>query len=540
MMRLQESFSISGADYSRIDTLQESSTKIYEDVDGKKFECVAAYRVPISRYNWKNENGRVYSKDLWENVVKNQKHIWEGSIGLADHPVEEGSVKDTFAVYHNLGLNEKTGTVDVDIHLVGTHGKLAFDIMEAGGKIGFSSSGFGELLEDGCTVDPKTYMLERVSDFVLNPSQKVFGTRDMKIGVVNVKKNESKEIVSMNESTIPAGRKISKLEERKFRKDVEGFLQEASSVEKPSDRLVELNELLTYFEEDTASDLKERVTAEIENTKKLLETVQTEQLKLKEAFGVDTVEDLKEGVSKIVADTQLFERQSNDWKKIAEGLQIKIRELQDEIDELPTGEDLELSENKFQRMKKFIAQREQLMRNKTEALRRNLETSTRRMDRMSANIEKYESKLEEYKTTIIDGAKVIAGLENRLAEKTTSVQKLLAEKNSLKESYERLPEIHPTYTEKAQPYLDLTETRKVQSYCRDLIERHGNKILPFKNKILNCKTLNEAMKLYVGILAEMDNPRIADGIVDNRQALVEKTTGRKIEDRGSKLPKGWV
>jgi len=518
--------------------MEESATKIYEQVDGKKYECVGVADVEVSRYDFINENGRLYGKALWENVIKNQKHIWEGSVGLADHPgdMDEGSVKNIFGVWHNLHLNESTQTVMAELRLVGPHGKLAREIMEAGGKIGFSSSGFGELKEDGRTVDPSSYMIERISDFVLNPSQKVFGT------INNVRK-ESKETVSMNESTNSSTRKISKLEERKFRKDVEGFLQEASAIAKPADRLADLHELLNYFEDDSTPDLKARVQEEIKVTEKLLGTFQEEQIKLKEELGVDSVGAIKEGIRKIVNETQLFEKQSKDWKKIAEGLQVKIRNMQKQIESMPTPEQFEESQVKLERMKRFINQREQLMKSKIDAMREELDSTSAITDKMSEEFVSLNKKLDEYKKVIVEGSKAITELEETVQQKDQIIEQITIENESIVEAATRLPEFKPSFTEKTSSMLNMNEHTKVESYYKDLVKRHGKRMEAFRTRIMACKTLSEAAKLYVGILAEIDSPKaVNDGVWEGRKQIMESVTGRHISDHKpmkSRLPSTW-
>ena len=65
--------------------------------------------------------------------------------------------------------------------MVGEVGKLAEQIMSVGGKIGFSTAGYGEVLAEGI-VDPNSYEIERFADLVLNPSQGVFGNSEDQVG----------------------------------------------------------------------------------------------------------------------------------------------------------------------------------------------------------------------------------------------------------------------------------------------------------------------------------------------------------------------
>jgi|GEM_PF-6734222 len=69
-------------------------------------------------------------------------------------------------------------TILADCYLFGRNGQLIKDALDAGGSIGLSTVGFGDFLSDGITVDPNSYELERVGDFVLTPSAGVYGTAD--------------------------------------------------------------------------------------------------------------------------------------------------------------------------------------------------------------------------------------------------------------------------------------------------------------------------------------------------------------------------
>src|SRR5574344_2160972 len=139
------------------------------------------YRFPVARINdsaHPNLNHRVYSRELWENVINNQKDSWQGLCGLSDHPKDDtdpGEFKYSSIVWLDMMIDDAKKLIWALGSFVGQYGKLAQEIIDAGGRIGFSSSGFGELESDGMTVNPETYQIERVADIVLNPSQSVYG-----------------------------------------------------------------------------------------------------------------------------------------------------------------------------------------------------------------------------------------------------------------------------------------------------------------------------------------------------------------------------
>ena len=138
---------------------------------------VDLYRFPVSRFDHLNQNKRKYPRKLWERVIRDQTSEWKGRVGLADHPPEDsdGEFKNAAIVWLDMDIDDANKLVWAIGTFVGQFGQLAKDIVSKGGRIGFSSSGFGELKGDRETVDPETYVLERCADIVLNPSQDVFG-----------------------------------------------------------------------------------------------------------------------------------------------------------------------------------------------------------------------------------------------------------------------------------------------------------------------------------------------------------------------------
>ena len=135
------------------------------------------FRSPISYYEKLNKNNRNYGKKLWENVRDKQRDTWLGSACLGDHPGKEsdGDPKNICGVWLDMKLGEEdpdgSGIVYGLLCPCGHLGEDLTDYLRKGGKVGTSSSGYGRLLPDGVTVDPDNYLIERLADWVLNPSQ---------------------------------------------------------------------------------------------------------------------------------------------------------------------------------------------------------------------------------------------------------------------------------------------------------------------------------------------------------------------------------
>jgi hypothetical protein len=569
--------------------LSEAVKKYFESHPVATLEGKTVWRFPVSRYDWKNDNGRVYEKRLWQRVIDEQKDSYQGNLGLADHPKddEDGKFKESCIVWLNLGLDESSNLVWGEGIFVGDHGKLAEEILEAGGRVGFSSSGFGELEEsDKSTVRWDSYQLERPADVVLNPSQKVYGTFDMKVdknkdslthestkkieekdekkccvcgakieGETKYfkdskpccsqacasadKKDTKKENTPMNSSE-----KLSKLEERKFRKDVGVFLEEADRITNPQEKLGQLTEILSYFNEGITPDLKEQVEAKIKESKIAIEKAVVEQSKLVETFGVDNVDTVKESIKKIAVDTQLYERDASEWKAIATGLQEKNQKLMAILNSRPTAEAYKTALAFSTRMKETFKKKEDELLFMVSELKSKIAKQTlieNQMIKELASISGVNKKLTENNQKLREyGLK----LRNRLLEYKAAIK---AEEEVLQEKAEKAKEIAINPTKKSNKMFDgFTEDREVASYYTDLLKRHGPVIETYKEELLGCKTLREAMKLYTDILSELSilsTSRISDALdPEERQKIIESQTGMRIRKQSEfekRLPQGW-
>lgn len=265
------------------------SMKVIES-DGKSYRCLAAFTFPISRPGEKNLNERIYPEALWENVLK--KEQGEGRFGLCDHPSEkstqpDGSVKDAFCVWHNLRFaassNGKRNLMLADCYLFGEWGRHAKEAIDAGGEIGLSSVGFGDFLDDGITIDPDTYDLDRPADWVLNPSYEVFGHgSDEILGSAEEEpapaapapgeiEDSVKPSVSpiMKESSMANTDAIRKREEKTFRLQISALMAEAERKPTLHEKKSEYLSMLEYFDEGMAtSDLQKTIEEKIAEIEK--------------------------------------------------------------------------------------------------------------------------------------------------------------------------------------------------------------------------------------------------------------------------------
>lgn len=161
------------------------SQKVIQNLNEHGLKTPRLWQFPISKINdidHPNLNGRVYNRKLWENVINNQADIWKGGTGLANHPAddEDGDFMNQSIVWLDGFLGDDDIVYGIGA-LVGDGGALAQEIIDVGGRVGFSTAGFGNLLANN-VVDPDTYEIDRFADLVLNPSQGVYGNSEDDVG----------------------------------------------------------------------------------------------------------------------------------------------------------------------------------------------------------------------------------------------------------------------------------------------------------------------------------------------------------------------
>jgi hypothetical protein len=131
----------------------------------------------LQRANAKNQNGRVYPKEILMREVKNYKKVnisERRALGELDHP--ESSVVNLQNVSHNVKDvwwkgDDVMGTIEV---LSTPAGNILKELLKCGIKLGISSRGLGsveELYEDGESAVQVKDDFELICwDFVSNPS----------------------------------------------------------------------------------------------------------------------------------------------------------------------------------------------------------------------------------------------------------------------------------------------------------------------------------------------------------------------------------
>jgi len=523
-------------------------------------EAAAAtgWEVPISRYDVVNANGRNYPKALWERVINEQRHIWRGAPMLADHPADDsdGSPQNICGVWLEARIAP-------DGYVYGTFvpsGRLGEDLQDhlsKGLRAGTSSSGFGDLMRDGKTVDPSSYLIERLSDWVLTPSQGTYftyeaATRETKNASESQRMGESANKVEsvVKESTVMS--KLAKLEEKKFKKDMEVFLEDASKIEDPQGRLKEFEEILSYLEDGAAPELRERVEAKIAEQRKQIADTLADVKKMKEELGVENSDDLKQKLTVIADDTTVLQEENSDWKQIASVLQTKLDEEREKLAARPTDayvshlksklnkgrqEKRVLTEQIAALDKKLLAEKAASKKALNEAVAK-INGGAKVASQQRATIEQLSKQLEEAKA-----AKV--AVEQKLKEANTTISTL---KNKIVEVTK--VNLAPSPSTSVKKYVDFRESAAIDSYWSDLLARHGEDIQPFEEQIRSAKTVREATATYIRVLPLMEESQKIDAMrLPESVAVSMKDRGVMLEKVGvrvdateitERLPKGWV
>jgi hypothetical protein len=564
---------ISEADITKINKEHLSeSTKIYLEKNNiADLSEKSVWKVPISRYDNENANGRVYEKRLWDRVIQEQTEAYQGNIGLADHPKaeDEGEFKEAAVVWLNLGLDENSKIVWGECIFVGPNGRLAEEVMEAGGRIGFSTSGFGELDESRAKyVRWDTYQLERPADIVLNPSQKVFGTSSMKVHKESItesnkkfnkdvdnkdSKNEesSKDIddkkIKNNdekqESIMNSSLKLDRYSVRKFNEDFENYFNTALAEKDLTKKLSDLEDLLEYFDITSNDPRILKINDAITNTNIAIGKAIHEHSKLVEDFGIDEVSKLEESVKTLAENTKYYEKTADEWKSLAEGLQDKVQKLMAILETRPTVEAYKVAVEFSEKLKNSFLTKEAVLIKKINQLESTIQKHIVIEEKLVKDLKANDVTINDLKENLnkyVEGYKAVKTKLNNINKAKIQEQ---TEKIEIEENKKKI-NIQPQ-GRMINKFKGFNESEEVSEYYEDLVARHGDDITPYEEDIKNCKTLREAMLIYNKALTRMgvdSTFKLTEALEpEDRKKLIESQTNSRIITKRNKLnlPQGW-
>jgi chromosome segregation ATPase len=448
-------------------------------IEGSETPCRGAYTFKIWELDQKNLNERVYSTPLAKRVIEQDKV----TLGLSNHPEDDGDVRDIFAVEKNPRVEE--GWMVTDFFLVGDKGGHVKEILEAGGSIGVSSSALGELNESTGEVMVESFELERYGDHVMNPSNgyenQLVKTTQMGESVQNEENKPSEiDLTISNELTEKTERynvmstKEQKLHEKVLTTNIKALLKEAKNISDEYNRLNSLEEIMTYFDEDFANDgLRESVEVSIKETK-------TEIAELT-AKGREA-----ETLAKKVEESE------EATKTLEEAMAEKEKEL------AVLKEAMTETKKRYQRVKGLVEKS-----NDSKELTEKVEIMEREKDEAVQGVVDNQSKLEEAekglkvieaeRDSLVEAVKTLEGERDSLTE---AVKKSSKRTTAIKERKTKRPisSRDRKITEKvAQKYggKEFTESDKVVDYYEYSVKKNP-KLAEIKEKVLESKTVSDA------------------------------------------------
>ena len=512
---------------------------------------------------------------------------------LADHPSDDsdGSPKDICGVWLDAKMEgagpDGVGLVYGLLVPSGHIGEDLKDHLRKGLRVGTSSSGFGKLMTDGMTVDPSSYLIERLSDWVLNPSQGTFFSyEESDDDVVNRsirESEENKKTIDSFKENIVKDSKIAKLEEKKFRRDMESFLEDAAAIKDPQERLQEFREIKSYLEDGACPDLREKIEEKIAAEEELIKKAVDDKITLQEKFGIEGPKDLEAKITRIVEEASIADKEAKDWKAIAEKLQAKLQEAKNELSQRPTKAFAEWQRKKINELQANLDEANTHAASTREAFKKQFQNINKTVTSLKNDLKESndkvstsEKELLEAKRQLILGKRALAEgrlITNlRLEKDNASREKLLAENKTLKTKNSRLSTVvdrkndssrelkkslREAESELARAKSNVrhltadveglseklhdkdTAVRKtgvtlgnasVEDYVAVLQESFGASILPFKKELLSCRNLTEAkQKFYKDILWRMEESQKIDKL------RMPTSIGISAKERASKL-----
>lgn len=593
---------------SDTNTLIKAAMKLRESADDKalfdkiieKLKTSGAgqerklWKFPVSRFGNKNGNGRVYPRQLWENVINNQRDIWQGGVGLADHPKDDddpGEFKTSSIVWLDMMIDDANKLIWAIGTFVGTYGRLAQEIIEAGGHVGFSSSGFGELGYDGMTINPDTYQIERVADIVTNPSQSVFGDISNTHEDTNIEYSKQQkesmnpshpkseilkernnmaavDATKMQESTnttTSASPKISKVEKQIIIKYVEGLASEAEKIKKPTDRLKETSKILEMVEESGDEELKAKVQESLVAARNELEAMVESAVNIQAEVGSD-LNTFVENAKDIAKQGVLLNEQVKDYKLLAEGLQERNQTLYKENQVLKSKLALKNQAIKTKNLKENKA----LVENNTriDSLKENYTKAVNEMKALKESNDKLAKANKRFETDndiltrklneAVKAAKAAAALRESNTKNSKDVESLNSQISSLKEQIDRLQKkntilsekldakdaeftayredqkmenhIEPKFESYVGSQLNFRENKgiEVENYWNDLCNQFGEATMkPFEQSIRGAKTYREAFNAFMKNRARIDEDAAAEEEARISESIVNQKERRE-------------
>lgn len=517
--RLIEGALFTAQHYQKVDTPLKEAV-----VDGKTYPALGVYTFPFTRPGQKNLNGRIYGYPLWDRIFTLFQN--KSTVGLMNHPEDDGNPKDIWCVWKNLRYNHDKTLGLADCYIIDNEwGRTAIGVLENGGDVGLSTSGFGDFEADGITIDPDTYELERVADWVLNPSYSVFGTANDK----KEKTNYEKKTYPVVKEGYPMKKALTLREKREVEASLKKIYESVKDIPDLKERLSRAKEALSFYEEEN-SDV-DFYKKEFEQLVKEIEKEFEDRLKAAE----DAVESKKEAqqaartVKEKDQEIAALKTENDDLKKKVETLEAEIKEAQS-LNKASTDLLASMTENAKQHVswEKYTELREYAVN----ATRQYSELKTERnvfqikVQELTQQIKDMkQSQMEEYQKAMAERARI-----EKSRQRTVEANTL--RKKQLEEAQEK------ALVESANP--------DVLLYWHDLLKVDEAFASKYRKEILSKKTETEAQLFVLKVKNEaaLQNRKkyLPEGFTDRdlKTPLPMKNFKDTMPYVPISLPKGFI
>jgi hypothetical protein len=517
--RLTEGALFTSQHYKKVDTPLKETV-----VNGQTYPALGVYTFPFTRPGQKNLNGRIYSHALWDRIFAQYKD--QSTLGLMNHPDDDGDPKNIWCVWKNLRYNEDRTLGIADCYIIDNEwGKTAIGVLENDGPVGLSSSGLGDFEADGITVDPNTYELERVSDWVLNPSYSVFGT------VADKKENTASS--NTDAQPIEEGKQMKTLtlrEKRELEASLKKIYEDIKVISNLKERLSRAKEALTFYESEDTGGV-DSYKKEFEDLVSEAEKEFESKLKSAEEAGdfKKEAEETQQLAKEKAKEAEDLKKENDELKKENEKLKDQIKEahtLKDESEGLLASmtEDAkrQIRWEKYEELRKYAIRAVKLY-SEMKADRNLLQIKVQELEQNSQAAQ--TAQMQEYQKTMLEKARI------EEARQRTSEAKSLRDKQ-LAEAQEKA-------------FLEIV-TPEVMMYWQDLKRVDEAFATKFRKEILSRKTETEAqmfvLKARHGKIQQERQEKLPEGFAnrDLSKPIPMKNYRDTMPDVPITVPKGWI
>lgn len=532
--KLTENFSRDWKEPLTIRKLNLNESQKIVEANGKKFNVREGYEVPVWRLGKKNLNQRTYTESLGRKVESEFKNLV--TVNLADHPEgdSDGSVKDILGVSKNPHIRD--GILYVDAYPVDEAFAQKLERMvELGAGLGVSSSCLGDVDNNGFVLE-EDFEVCRWFDYVTAPSYEVFVTQE------SFKENINESVTidieqPIKESKNMPGDKVSMLLEKTTRLNISKLIEDAEKIEKISDKIIALEEALSYTTDEFLPDVKKSISEKIENLKKESFDL-AEKGKLVEKLNEDIQlkESEKGPLTEKIAVLESEKKSLEEKLEKATAMLDELKEHANKAEQLLEAADAEAG-SRFT-AKEYLEIAEKL----SEA-----EDKSEEVCKEKEEIEKENGEMKERISRLIKKIKALREKNEKLQEAVNDYEQevedgLMNEEEVPNDVYENGEEFdYDNYLEpeisniEDELELDIQDDQ-VEDYYDDLVAEEP-RYESFKKVICSCKTLLEAQRTALRLRSAIEK---MPSTSKKRVQVKESKSLNEGIDVSNVIRQGWV